>query len=169
MRYIILSLSTQTPKNPDQCLELACAIRNAEMINNALSTAQVVRGQFNAPSVMRFYVPSNILSRCISITKTTEIICIYFGKKKKKKNLPNCIAGSQGEAPGVPFVKATKPQFICTRLPVSRRVQITLLELSDLSGSRHTRTRRAESNSGLTCNLHLERSLHCTDVYLYNW
>jgi hypothetical protein len=88
---------------------------------------------------------------------------------KTKENLANCTAGSQGEAPGAPFVQATKPQFICTRLPVSRRVQITLLELSDLSGPRHTRTRRAESNSGLTRNLHLERSLHCTDVCLYNY
>lgn len=52
MRNIILSLSTQRPKNPDQCLELACTILNAEMINNAVLTAQVVRGQFNAPSVM---------------------------------------------------------------------------------------------------------------------
>lgn len=85
LRYIILSLSIQTPKNPDQCLELACTltIRNAEMINNAVSTAHVVSGQFNVPSVMRFYVLNNILSRCISITKTTEIICIYFENKRK--------------------------------------------------------------------------------------
>ena len=72
LRYTILPLSTQTPKKPDQWLELACTIRNGEMINNAVSAAQVVRGQFSAPGVMRFYVPSNILSRCISITKTTE-------------------------------------------------------------------------------------------------
>jgi hypothetical protein len=43
LRYKILSVSTQTPKNPDQWLELTCTIRNAEMINNAFSTAQVVR------------------------------------------------------------------------------------------------------------------------------
>jgi len=83
LRYIILSLSPQTPKNPDQWLELACTILNAEMINNAISAAQVVRVQRNAPSVMRFYVLSNILSRCISITKTTENNLCLFRKQKK--------------------------------------------------------------------------------------